>query len=1368
MRTLGKCLYVIGGCALSSEREPIKSIERVSIQTNDDSQNVTVESEICGDLAFPRRSPSVFRAENGYLIAGGCAGPNQHLNSVEFIEISQTSLKSIPSSLQCPQAHSCAAFDPYSDLTLTNAFQVFKSSNRRRNVNGYLPKLKNATVIENDGDFVIFGGWMDEKVTTDTVRRVRFDAQFSSYEVIFEGNLPYPVEGHCLVQNGTCVYLIGGFDGISVISSIIRYDLKTKKCQVLGAELSEKRENHVGGIIGGKYLVVAGGWNSKQSLDSIEVFELFEDAPFLKNSQRIPSHFLVELTSLDELAFPANSTKRVKYTCVASTSRSLILGTSTGTVYIFSRYAAKSKSRAHAPVPVHVFTTRDGQISTICMNATADMMAIGGDSGRVSVAQINDGTPPTLLYTTPGDARAPDRVTALAWGADQKQIYSGHSSGAVHLHRLGNRSIFRASHQRLAKFENDIVQLDVYRDHIIVSTTIAAFLFHIENGTTQQIGTKTRSSPSPLGACHIAPPDGSAYIVAARPNGRIWESNLVGVVYRTHQFRQNSFVPRAPPISFRGPFPTDSTELDGIHPENQDVSFYSLRLISVDEKIFVVSAFGSRICIVDTDSSRIVLVAELEHEMLDVSTCGSDVFVLFTDSKGLRKFSLFERRKSLEKLHLKSFFTQSAPLVLFCWPHVEFPLELVEKSLEGLAAMSKKKETEKLQLALTQILEEMHAKKKACESVYENSGKGIERELSKKLPSGVHRVLRNVHESGYDDDFSFNTPQALRECSRSSPCFEQEPVDESRAPITKRSSVPSSLELKREWRKNGTPDVVEEDILHRARVMLDSDGQVIEKESLRTLLQLEGIPRDEIRFTPTVTIGNAAKALAELALAVPVDVSSMWNRIDDEDDETEEKQMDKPVKSSPKPTIVKVVRPGDRPRPVSRPKATPVEVVQNNVEKTRDEIPDEVQKERDELWLDLRLQHIRQKNIEAENSGEIPNSDTETTLTSEQSILTPTGNVWTNPLDESVTPTKMEDFNFQSEKSCCRQCGMHRSWAAVSLLITVCARSEVISNEFSVGGVPSTTEDWMKLLRFVASRPEHDIDLSAMCPRCETALSGVNKVIGGFRSWSKNVDEVTSAESWRHIGCSEETKVNVEKIRERVMNISDEKLRIILSRTERQHAENGQESNRNGKPHESTSIVKPVQHSGHQNEVNADFWKWTNGVKLKTFLAIAVFCDGKKNVLNMITQNDRLIARQMSPEDWSAMVVMCSREVSFKNLINFKTINNILKSAGVDEYVAPKKVVTVAMPSRRSVAPMNSWIVDSNGKCPICSLLIKMIVGGVDRGIVSYSCGHVYHKMCLAGRFSSGCVACRVRARRAAVRGKSTPTGSPNLSRKFQ
>ncbi|PIC53248.1 hypothetical protein B9Z55_003032 [Caenorhabditis nigoni] len=77
-----------------------------------------------------------------------------------------------------------------------------------------------------------------------------------------------------MVRIGSSVLLIGGFDGCFVLDSIIKYDLETKKSEILPQKLSEKRENHVSAVLSDRFLVIAGGWNSRISLDDVEVFKI--------------------------------------------------------------------------------------------------------------------------------------------------------------------------------------------------------------------------------------------------------------------------------------------------------------------------------------------------------------------------------------------------------------------------------------------------------------------------------------------------------------------------------------------------------------------------------------------------------------------------------------------------------------------------------------------------------------------------------------------------------------------------------------------------------------------------------------------------------------------------------------------------------------------------------------------------------------------------------------------------------------------------------------------------------------------------------------------------------------------------------------
>lgn len=102
----------------------------------------------------------------------------------------------------------------------------------------------------------------------------------------FCAHLPYPIEGHTAVKHQDNIYVIGGFDGISVVGTIIRYDLQSKQAKILPVQLKIARENHATAIIeedGQHYLFIIGGWDGKEALRSCEKFEILNQEPWLKS-----------------------------------------------------------------------------------------------------------------------------------------------------------------------------------------------------------------------------------------------------------------------------------------------------------------------------------------------------------------------------------------------------------------------------------------------------------------------------------------------------------------------------------------------------------------------------------------------------------------------------------------------------------------------------------------------------------------------------------------------------------------------------------------------------------------------------------------------------------------------------------------------------------------------------------------------------------------------------------------------------------------------------------------------------------------------------------------------------------------------------
>ncbi|PAV70081.1 hypothetical protein WR25_21653 isoform B [Diploscapter pachys] len=1201
--------------------------------------------------------------------------------------------------------------------------------------------------------------------------------------------------------------------------------------------------------------------------------------------ESLPTHLLLELTSLDELSFPTSSSKRIKYTCITASPRNLVLGTSTGTVYVFSRFATRNRTKL-TPVPVHIFTTKDGPVNTLCISSTEDHVAVGGDSGRVSIATIPSSnsspsnsqqvhTLPTIIHTVSGDARKPDKVTALAWSEGGKQLFAGHASGAVHIHRLTSRSVFRSTHEKIVSLEGEVVQIDVAGPRLLISTTIASHVYDLDTTSTHQIGKKPRNGVAHLGACFVSPENSTEFVLAARPNGRLWEANNVGVVYQTHQFRSVEHVPRCEPASYRNHFQFESISSEEQIQGNLDVTLQLLRKITIDNRQYIVTAYGTRILIVDPENSRIVLLCNIptENEISGIAACNGDIFVLFEGTGGLRKFSLFSRQKCVEKLEAKGLHAQAAQVIIYFVEVEKYSSELLLKVFDGLSAMGKRKEIERLQARLTDAV----AYQAGQLSTYDNYDAKVpkqngeieaSRPKSTKLPSGVHRVLAEQQPqemSGVDDDFTFKFPNSLKQRSQSSP-----EMDEQRnfgdslnalSNLVKRTSMPLTGEEMAERQRNGTPDVTREDILNRARTILESDGHVVESESLRTLLQLEGPTElENVRFIPTVTIGNAAKALAELALSVPVDFPNLiLERQLSADNERAQQQQQNDVNTGPiavtratavgnkpstgspvavkrsGPRIVKVVRPMGK--PLTRPRITtmtttrfeenfpdktvklcaqietnsnvitkPEENVETLIEVKTTEFNDvennveRVESREDVAWLEARLSALQ---YVPELAPKPVNQVEERPQTS--------GSGETED-DDSPESTENGKDEKNTDTEACRQCKMHRSWAALALLGSVSRRIRIANEDFQCGNfllhkflqnskfsgtIPQTSEGWTKLLHRKLELEKRkrirnfNETLPTICPKCETAMATVLKVV---------------AEGWRFVGLVPDgARINVEKIRERINQTDNSRLNnIIFGSTRRKGStETGPEKSEsdsttsnglvNGSCPIASRLDKDVETNGHllnghstsngDNEFSIEDepqWFWLNGIGFKILLVLACIVLGYKAVVGILKEN-RNISEILTDQDWSALVAMTAREQAMKrNTVSIKTTNEVLESLSLKKWLeaeTPPVAQQKSSISRRPAqVPMYSWILDAGGNCNYCQQPLQTnFTSGEHPGVKSFTCGHAYHVGCGNTRSAiSGCIACAVRARKAAEMaansGKgihSNPgsgTNSPNYS----
>ncbi|XGW22270.1 hypothetical protein V3C99_004914 [Haemonchus contortus] len=293
-RRMAAAVLLIGGCTERDEGGALCSVEELNFRKTP--EGIDMNKSIVDKLREPRRSPAAFAEKNGFLVLGGCQRKGVHTGSAERTRWNRNLLESSDSVFQnVVEAKSCSAFfklDEYTGVLVGgfNGLDCLKSVNlvklnEREVLSTSLPdlpfRLKNSVVVSiSNSEALLFGGW-DESQTMKTVFRMCFTNCNTAYNIKMESILPYAVEGHCCAKHKDYIYVVGGYDGISVVDTIVRYSISDKTSEVLPTRLSTARENHVCEIIFDRYLVVMAGWDGRQALDSVEVFEIIDESPWI-------------------------------------------------------------------------------------------------------------------------------------------------------------------------------------------------------------------------------------------------------------------------------------------------------------------------------------------------------------------------------------------------------------------------------------------------------------------------------------------------------------------------------------------------------------------------------------------------------------------------------------------------------------------------------------------------------------------------------------------------------------------------------------------------------------------------------------------------------------------------------------------------------------------------------------------------------------------------------------------------------------------------------------------------------------------------------------------------------------------------------
>ncbi|XP_053692529.1 BLOC-2 complex member HPS5 homolog [Sabethes cyaneus] len=344
---------------------------------------------------------------------------------------------------------------------------------------------------------------------------------------------------------------------------------------------------------------------------------------------------------------PLRNTKRIKFTCFDVSEKHLVFGANSGSLYVYDRNTVGF---------LCIIPSQLGTISQLLISHNGKQVAVANLRGSIGIVLDleNTSTAKEVLLTELGDGVSGSGsngayVSSFCWGEDDRELYCGDSKGTVSLLQLAmfmGRNIVNVSLSPILFLDSHVVQVDRYRNLLLVSTLFKCVLCNTAREEFKQIGNRPRDgtygatfivtskddlsvqigddndnhkapSPSYNSDPHDSPSNAEdARIFCARPGSRLWEADLDGNVLRTHQFKPKS---------------KDSPDV-----QNEIIPFQRLQTI-LGRLILVHDA--KEIVIIDPIASRVVLWLNEFDQITRIAVTGDEIYV-FAGHQSLHKLKL--------------------------------------------------------------------------------------------------------------------------------------------------------------------------------------------------------------------------------------------------------------------------------------------------------------------------------------------------------------------------------------------------------------------------------------------------------------------------------------------------------------------------------------------------------------------------------------------------------------------------------------------------------------------------------------------------------------------------------------------------------
>ncbi|XP_012279972.1 Hermansky-Pudlak syndrome 5 protein homolog isoform X2 [Orussus abietinus] len=330
---------------------------------------------------------------------------------------------------------------------------------------------------------------------------------------------------------------------------------------------------------------------------------------------------LSECEKINDLLYrPIGDTQRIKYTCLSVSQNYIVLGATSGSLYLFSRELCTFQQLI--PLP-------QGAISRVLISPDEKKIALATIHGNICLVILKPTASKLVAVST---EHAGVRVTCLCWNDNSLELYIGDETGKISIMVNG---MFQAPACSLMNLDSSIVQMNFTAPLLLTSTLTRCYVCDTVQEQYRQIGNKARDGE--FGACFyktryenekiIYPAQAEekktfsrmgsfslisegesnslavshAKIYCARPGSRLWEVTANGIVTRTHQFKEAL---ATPPVNVYRPYNSKIIQSKQAEWPPQSINFS--QLIVIDKK-YLFSYTSNGLYIIDPINASIVL-----------------------------------------------------------------------------------------------------------------------------------------------------------------------------------------------------------------------------------------------------------------------------------------------------------------------------------------------------------------------------------------------------------------------------------------------------------------------------------------------------------------------------------------------------------------------------------------------------------------------------------------------------------------------------------------------------------------------------------------------------------------------------------------